>query len=135
MTTETALVRVFVYDRQGLLGYDSSDAVFEITGQFTDAPSNMRPRTFALMQNTPNPFNPRTEIKFDLPRDENVNISVYDVKGRLVRTLLSEPMPFGTHTVIWEGEDNRGNRVATGVYYYRLVAGSFTATKSMVLMK
>ena len=135
MTTETARVRVFVYDRHGLLGYDTSDAVFEITGQFTDAPSSTRPRTFALMQNSPNPFNPRTEISFDLPRDENVNISVYDVKGRLVRTLLSEPMTFGTHTVIWEGEDKRGNRVATGVYYYRIVAGSFTATKSMVLVK
>jgi flagellar hook assembly protein FlgD len=57
------------------------------------------------------------------------------VKGRLVRTLLSEPMTFGTHTVIWEGGDNHGNRVATGVYYYRIVAGSFTATKSMVLVK
>jgi hypothetical protein len=135
MTTETALVRVFVYDEQGLLGYDSSDAVFEITGQFTDAPSSTRPRSFALLQNSPNPFNPRTEINFDLPRDENVNISVYDVKGRLVRTLLSEPMTYGSHKVVWEGEDNHGNRVATGVYYYRIVAGSFTATKSMVLVK
>jgi hypothetical protein len=135
MLTDNARVRVFVYDAQGLLGYDTSNEVFEVITAITDAPANTRPRTFALAQNQPNPFNPHTVIKFDLPRDEHVNISIFDVKGRLVKTLVSEPMTYGTHEAIWKGQDNRGNQVATGVYYYRIVAGTFTATKSMVLVK
>jgi hypothetical protein len=135
MSTENARLRVFVYDDSGVLGFDTSDQVFEVTAVVTDAPSSTRPRTFALAQNSPNPFNPRTTIRFDLPRDENVRILIYDVKGRLVKTLVSEPMTYGTHEAIWDGDDNQGNRVATGVYYYRIVAGSFTATKNMVLVK
>ena len=135
MLTDNARVRVFVYDSQGLLGYDTSNEVFEVITQITGVTPDLAPKVHALRQNSPNPFNPRTVISFDLPRDEDVNISIYDVKGRLVKTLVSEPMTYGTHDAVWEGHDNRGNRVATGVYYYRIVAGSFTATKSMVLVK
>jgi hypothetical protein len=133
--TEDARVRVFIYDDQGLLGFDTSAETFTIAAQVTGVTPNARPKTYALGQNAPNPFNPRTTISFDLPRDENVKIAIYDVKGRLVKTLLSEPMTWGRHEVVWDGDDNRGNRVATGVYYYRIAAGSFTATKSMVLVK
>jgi hypothetical protein len=133
--TETARVRVFIYDELGLLGFDTSDELFEVVTHITGVTPNVRPNTYALGQNVPNPFNPRTKISFDLPRDENVRIAIYDVKGRLVKTLVSEPMTWGRHEVVWDGDDNRGNRVATGVYYYRIAAGSFTATKSMVLVK
>ncbi|RKZ15897.1 hypothetical protein DRQ53_07750, partial [bacterium] len=135
MTTENARIRVFVYDSDGMLGFDTSDAVFEVVGQVTGVTPSAKPRSFALAQNAPNPFNPRTVISFDLPRDEDVRVSIYDVKGRLVKTLVSEPMTYGTHEAVWDGVDNRGNRVATGVYYYQIVAGRFTDTKRMVLMK
>jgi flagellar hook assembly protein FlgD len=89
----------------------------------------------ALAQNTPNPFNPRTTIKYALPRDEQVNITIYDMRGRVVKVLVSEPKSVGTYEVIWDGVDKRGNRVSSGVYFYRIVAGSFQASKRMLLMK
>jgi subtilisin family serine protease len=135
LLTEDARVRVFIYDEEGLLGFDTSDEPFHIVTQITGVAPNVRPIAYALGQNVPNPFNPRTTISFELPRGENVRIGIYDVKGRLVKNLVSEPMTWGRHEVVWDGDDNHGRRVATGVYYYRIVAGDFTATRNMVLVK
>ena len=94
------------------------------------------PRHTTLHQNTPNPFNPTTEIHFDLARASHVSLNIYDVAGRLVRNLANEAMQAGFNKqVIWNGLDNSGNRVSSGVYFYRLVAGNFTATRKMVVMK
>jgi hypothetical protein len=135
MACDQARVRVFIYDNAGILGYDSSDQVFEVVSKVTGiAPTNI-PMVDALAQNTPNPFNPRTTIKYDLSRDEQVNITIYDMRGRVVKVLVSEPKSAGTYEVIWDGVDKRGNRVSSGVYFYRIVAGSFQASKRMLLMK
>jgi hypothetical protein len=94
------------------------------------------PSRTALFQNNPNPFNPMTTIKFDLARDSHVSLKIYDVAGRLVRSLANEQMAAGFgKQVVWNGLDNSGNRVSSGVYFYRLVAADFTATKKMVVMK
>jgi hypothetical protein len=94
------------------------------------------PSRTALHQNTPNPFNPMTTIKFDLARDSHVSLKIYDVAGRLVRSLANDQMTAGFgKQVVWNGLDNSGSRVSSGVYFYRLVAGDFTATKKMVVMK
>jgi len=93
------------------------------------------PTVFALHGNYPNPFNPVTNIKFDLPRSSHVKLSVYDIAGRLVKTLVDEVRPAATHSVIWDGTDRTGRRVASGTYYYVLQTDSFRATEKMMLVK
>ncbi len=100
-----------------------------------DADGSQLPRDFALGQNYPNPFNPTTVIKFALPRASDVRIELFDITGRLVRTLANAPMAAGTHSVTFDGRSSSGNQLATGVYFYRLQADSFVATKKMLLMK
>jgi hypothetical protein len=95
---------------------------------------------FYLSANYPNPFNPVTRIEFRVKSLEfrdpiHTTLKVYNVMGQLVRTLVDEPKEPGTYEVIWDGRDENGNQVASGVYFYRLDAGDFTQTKKMVLMK
>ena len=89
----------------------------------------------ALHQNVPNPFNPVTTIRFDLPWREQVRLVVFDVSGRLVRVLTDGAMEPGRKSVTWNGRDSQRNLVASGVYFYRLVAGDFVQTKKMVLLR
>jgi len=94
------------------------------------------PGDFELYQNYPNPFNPTTTIAFDLPRQSLVTLNIYDVTGRLVRTLLHKQIVAGEHHLFWDGRDASGQRVASGIYLYRLQAGNqFTETRKMVLLK
>ena len=93
------------------------------------------PFDFALAQNYPNPFNPTTTIEFDLPRAMTVDLSIYNVTGRRVATLVSGMLPVGTHQVEWDGHSQSGRSAASGVYYYRLSADSYTATRKMILLK
>ncbi|HET6462302.1 MAG TPA: FlgD immunoglobulin-like domain containing protein, partial [Candidatus Krumholzibacteria bacterium] len=94
------------------------------------------PNRLALHANVPNPFNPITTISYDVPaHGADVNISIYDVSGRLVRDLVHEHRTAGVWSVEWNGEDDRGQRVASGVYFYRMRAGAFVDTKKMVLLK
>ena len=105
-------------------------------GTATGAGDSPAPKTFVLHGNVPNPFNPITTIAYDIPAaGADVNISVYDVAGRLVRVLVSGHRAAGTWSVQWNGEDGEGQRVASGVYFYRMRAGEFVETKKMVLLK
>jgi fibronectin type 3 domain-containing protein len=94
------------------------------------------PKRFALYQNTPNPFNPTTLIRYDIPEGGRaVTLAVYDVGGRLVRTLVDGVETPGEKTVSWDGHDSDGRTVASGVYFYRLTSTSYTETRKMLLMK
>jgi hypothetical protein len=94
------------------------------------------PDSFALHANVPNPFNPQTAIAYDIPAGgADVNITIYDVAGRRVRELVSQHRPAGVFSVQWNGDDDHGQRVASGVYFYRMRAGEFIDTKKMVLLK
>ena len=93
------------------------------------------PEQFELGQNYPNPFNPTTKITFKLPEAATVNLTVYDVAGREVATLVREPMEAGTFEVEWNGRDNAGRMLPSGMYLYRLNAGTFTDSQTMVLLK
>jgi hypothetical protein len=94
------------------------------------------PTEFVLHANVPNPFNPVTIVAYEVPAGgADVSISVFDVSGRLVRTLVDEHRPAGVFSVQWNGTDDRGQRVASGVYFYRMRAGEFVDTKKMVLLK
>ena len=96
---------------------------------------NMVPEIFALHQNYPNPFNPTTQIRYDLPEEQNVTIAIYDVMGRNIRTLMNERQTAGYHSVRWDAKNDMGESVAAGMYIYTIQAGEFRATKKMVLLK
>jgi hypothetical protein len=99
------------------------------------------PQAFELSQNYPNPFNPTTTIKYTLPsvRDGEetlqTTLKIYNILGELVRTLVNKPKCPGVYYEVWDGKDDQGNQVASGIYLYRLKAGKFSETKKMVLLK
>ena len=90
---------------------------------------------YSLRENYPNPFNPETDISFTLPTRTHACLTVYNIVGKKVVTLASREMDAGTHTVHWDGRDEAGIPVATGVYFYRLKTEAFDQTQKMVLMK
>ena len=89
----------------------------------------------ALSQNVPNPFNPTTSIAYSLASDTHVVLRVYDVRGAVVRTLVNQRRRTGLHHVDWDGRNDNGQPVASGMYFYKLVAGSFVDTKKMTILK
>ena len=91
--------------------------------------------TNALHQNVPNPFNPSTVIRYSIAERVRVTIRVYDVAGRLVRTLSNEDRSPNVYTVSWDGANDAGQSVSSGIYFYRITAGAFVQTKKMVLLK
>jgi hypothetical protein len=93
------------------------------------------PAGFALHPCAPNPFNPHTTISYSIPQASQVDLNVYDLAGRHLCTLVSEHVNAGDHVIQWDGRDDAGNQVASGVYLYRLRAGDLVETRSMVLVK
>ncbi|MEK7775447.1 MAG: C25 family cysteine peptidase, partial [Candidatus Zixiibacteriota bacterium] len=93
------------------------------------------PAQFSLSQNYPNPFNPSTSIAFELPRRSQVSLTVLNVLGEVVSTLVKSEFLAGHHEVIWDGSANGGLPIASGVYFYRLSAGDFSETRKMILLK
>ena len=93
------------------------------------------PRALALDGNYPNPFNPKTRISFAVPREMAVELGIYDLQGRLVRMLLRETLPGGLHEVHWDGVDDGGRRVSSGMYFYRLQGEEKSFVGKMVLLK
>lgn len=116
--------------------------IFAKIGQNTaveDDEPGARPERFALGQNFPNPFNPTTTIRFDLPPFDGApaqcELAVYNLRGQKVRTLMQGALQAGPHQVLWDGRDEAGRTVSSGVYFYRLTAGGFTQARKMVLTR
>ncbi len=105
------------------------------TGVGGDPTLDGLPAVTALHPNVPNPFNPLTEIRFDLSSRGPVTLRVFDIGGRQVRTLVNETRPAGWYRVSWNGLDEAGARVASGIYFYRLETPSFSPSRKMVLLK
>lgn len=97
--------------------------------------SAAQPEGFALWQNHPNPFNQSTEIRFFLKHSGFVCLEVFNLLGRKVRTLFAGNLPVGHRYVLWDGKNDLGQEVSSGVYFYRMRAGGFTETKKLVLLK
>ncbi|NIN01126.1 MAG: M20/M25/M40 family metallo-hydrolase [candidate division Zixibacteria bacterium] len=93
------------------------------------------PKEFSLSQNYPNPFNPYTAIEYALPRDCEVKITIYNILGQRVKTLVQEHQKAGHKRIEWDGRDGRGEELATGIYFYRIEAEQFVQTKKMLLLK
>lgn len=109
------------------------------TGMLPESHENdaqdLAPVVFALHPNLPNPFNPQTTIRFDVPEASEVRIVVYSLLGQEVQTLLADRREVGQHQVVWNGQDMFGRSVATGVYFVRMEAGSFSQVRRMMLLK
>ncbi len=88
-----------------------------------------------LVGNYPNPFNPKTTIRFSTAQTGNVNLAVYDISGRLVKELVNGSMSAGDHEIVWSGKNGNGNQVASGVYFYKMVTADFSSTEKMVMLK
>ncbi|MBW7995439.1 MAG: T9SS type A sorting domain-containing protein [Candidatus Glassbacteria bacterium] len=96
------------------------------------------PKAFSLAQNYPNPFNPSTTIGYAIPEENRlmgVKLNVFNLRGQLIRTLVDQEQGPGTYNVNWDGTDERGRQIGSGVYFYRLVAGDFVSTRKMVVLK
>jgi len=96
---------------------------------------NIVPRKFSLSQNYPNPFNPTTRIDYALPKESDVVLTVYNIKGQKVKTYKKENQPAGYHHIFWQGKDNNNRDVASGIYLYQIKAGKHVKTRKMLLLK
>ena len=125
-----------VYDLEALqqLGLHQQMAVVNNITTSTDN-EILDPEVFTLHQNYPNPFNPETNISYDLPEDSFVSVSVYDMRGTLIKTLVNDVQSSGYRTLKWNGTNDKGQKVSAGLYLYRIEAEGFTDTKKMALLK
>jgi hypothetical protein len=115
-----------------------NESPFAVTGpsSVTGAGTPGVPDEYALGQNVPNPFNPTTTIQYDVPDGGGaVTLRVYDVSGRLVRTLVDGRQTPGSKSVVWNGTNDGGQGVASGIYFYRMTAPGFSSTRKMVLLR
>ena len=113
---------------------DSDNKDLEYTLEETTAGPGI-PTRYSLSANYPNPFNPSTKIAFDLPESQNVRLVIFGIDGRRIATLRNESMSAGRHSVTWTGQDDQDEKVAAGIYFYRIQAGDFSETKKMTLIK
>jgi hypothetical protein len=112
-------------------------AVSKIQGSAKPAAQPELPKAFSLSQNSPNPFNPYTTIQYSIPgnKEVSIRIKVYDIRGDIVKTLVDGESEPGKHSVTWNATDDEGKRISSGIYIYKLEAGSFTQTRKMLLLR
>jgi len=97
--------------------------------------TNSLPKVFALHANYPNPFNPYTTIVFDIPKETNITLTIYDVMGRVVKELINENIQAGTHRVLWNGTNDNGQPIPSGMYFCQLKSDDYLETMKLVLLK
>ncbi|MCJ7496637.1 MAG: T9SS type A sorting domain-containing protein, partial [candidate division Zixibacteria bacterium] len=121
---------------QNDIEYKDGYVLIQCPDDVTEGDENISaiPKTYELSQNYPNPFNPVTEISFALPQESEVNLIIYNIKGQIVNKLVNERLKAGRYKVRWEGKDSAGNRVASGIYFYRINAGKYSETKKMIMV-
>jgi FlgD Ig-like domain len=131
-----ASVNISLKDKAAQISLSGSGFVNEAASQ-TLSLENVRliPSEYALDQNYPNPFNPSTTIKYQLTQDSKVNLTIYNLQGQVVRTLVNDNVAAGFQSISWNGKNEMGQTVATGMYVYRIQAGSFVSVKKMLMLK
>ncbi|MEJ2614062.1 MAG: FlgD immunoglobulin-like domain containing protein, partial [Ignavibacteriaceae bacterium] len=108
---------------------------FDMTVGVKDQLNSALPANFKLLQNYPNPFNPTTTISYQIANESNVELTIYNSLGQLVKTLVSTNQPAGNYSVSWDGTNNIGSRVSSGIYFYRLNTKEFLSVKKMIMLK
>jgi hypothetical protein len=127
---------LYYYLRQiDLNGTATRSSVLEVLMAPTAVLEQALPLVTELAQNYPNPFNPETTIHFDLATETSVTLRVYDMTGQVVRTLVQSSLQPGSYTHLWDGRNEAGVKVGSGVYFYQLEAGSFSSKKKMTLLQ
>ncbi|MCX6175742.1 MAG: T9SS type A sorting domain-containing protein [Ignavibacteriales bacterium] len=124
----------FQMDADGIASYFDNIYVTQLTPTSVEENSKL-PTEFSLLQNYPNPFNPETQISYKLSAGGFISLSVYDLLGREIKTLVSKEQPAGYYSVSWNGKNEFGNAVPSGVYMYSLKTSNFYESKKMILMK
>jgi hypothetical protein len=125
----------------GIVGVETATFLGRLVMASLSEPSGVNdhpdvlPIEFALHANYPNPFNPMTTIAYDLPRQAQVEIVIYNIAGQRVKTLVSETVGAGNHTVVWDSRDQSGDPVSSGIYFYRIKAGDYVDSRKMLLLK
>jgi hypothetical protein len=126
-------VALTAYDvGQNQSGYSDELVVEAVSVRSPSVPDK---HSFSLFQSYPNPFNPQTTIVFEMPEPGDVSLKVFNAAGQIVATLVEEHKPTGRHIVHWDGRNQFGRHVSSGVYFYRLQAGDYVETKRMILLK
>ena len=110
-------------------------SIANVSSNVVSAAIKLVPGVFALHQNYPNPFNPNTEIRFDIPEVTKVDISIFNLMGQKVKTLKNEKITPGYHTVQWDGTNDNGIQVSTGMYFYTLQTEAKSAMRKMLFLK
>ena len=131
-----------VIDGDGIIQYSASGvSLANIQAKIDEllstsvADDGITPQDFALFNNYPNPFNPETTIRYQIPQQVRVNLSIINASGQKIVTLVNEDQPAGYYSVNWQGKDDNGNSVASGVYFFQLRAKSFFKVNKMLLLR
>ncbi|MCF7793307.1 MAG: T9SS type A sorting domain-containing protein [Candidatus Cloacimonetes bacterium] len=117
-----------VYDN-----YESACVILQVN--MTEAGNQLIPAKTELVGNSPNPFNPATDIEFTLNKETLTSIDIYNLKGEKVKTLLHEILPAANHSITWNGKDDNSKTVSSGIYFYNMKAGEYSATKKMIMLR
>ncbi|MCG8608526.1 choice-of-anchor J domain-containing protein, partial [bacterium] len=126
--------RVVAFDFSGNQGALSNEVRALVTS-VADDPDLQIPTEFALRQNHPNPFNPKTSISYRIPKAGHIRLVIYNVLGEKVRSLVDEQIPAGKHHIKWDARNDAGQQVSNGVYVYQMTSGEFVETKKMILLR
>jgi hypothetical protein len=123
-------IRIYNY----AIPYSEIQALYDINTSVTENNPEI-PLENYLYQNYPNPFNGQSVIKFNLRKSGEVNLEVYNILGKKVRNLINKEMPNGFHSVTWDGRNDKGERVSSGVYFYKLKASGFSLSRKMIFLQ
>ena len=127
---------VWAYDGTDSLKINGEDRVLYVNRyEYLQVDNNGIPNAFALHGNYPNPFNPTTQIRFDLPYRGNVNIHIYNMLGQKVKVFSMPNTPPGRHAITWNGTNQKGQALSAGVYLYQMISEDFVKTRKMILLK
>jgi hypothetical protein len=133
-----ALMYIWYQGQPSLAEGETREVIFTCNHAGVDIDEQIIPEVTKarLYQNYPNPFNPTTTISFTITEStENTKLVIYNIKGQKVKALLNEKLDAGTHQVIWDGTDSNGDRVGSGIYFYKISTGKYSETKKMILLK
>jgi hypothetical protein len=125
----------FIYNQEveGKLQVESITPVFEAS-EIDFKGGSLLPEEYALSQNFPNPFNPSTNFTLSLPEASDYSIRIFNITGQMVKTYAGH-LEAGNHTITWDGSNEQGSKVASGVYFYKADANQFTETRKMMMLK
>ena len=126
-------ITFYVEDVCGVM--DSVKVTFDIETGIGTKDGLALPETCYLRQNYPNPFNPYTIIEFGLPEKSQVDLAVYNLLGQKIKTLINKSLPANNYVFEWDGTNDNGVKVSSGVYLYKLISGNYTETKKMIMLK